>query len=209
MGKSPEQKEAEKVAKAEAAEEKAQAKAEEKAKKEAESAARKKAEEAEKVRAAEEKVAAAKEAEEIVAKEASETLAEKAAALGITPSKVSLTGFKGKDSPEKTLKEQKRHDKISESRLENRIAKAAAADKMKPIEKRQALLKSRFRNIKSKTRPAAYSDKNLKAWLEEYELIQANPKAWDIATKNGTIPYVPGDRKKKTPKDKIDGMDLE
>ena len=144
-----------------------------------------------------------------MAKNPDDKLAKEAKRLGVTESKVKLAGFKGKDSPDKMERERKRQKRMADDRLEKRIAKAKAAAKMKPIDKRKALLIARLKNIRSHTRSNAYSDQNLKAWIEELELIDNHARAWNTATKNGTRPYAPGNKKKKTANDIIDAMDLD
>jgi len=135
--------------------------------------------------------------------------ANEAAALGIVGSKVKLSTFKGRDNPVAAEKEKARHDKLAAQRLQNRIAQAKANAKLKPIDKREALLVARFKAIKSKVRPNTYTDKNIKAWIEELKMINRNPKSWNKATANGTKPYVPDNRKARTASDILDGMDLE
>lgn len=158
----------------------------------------------------------AKTAEESSAKEAKgkeltieAKIAEEARSLGVKRSRVRLTGFKGKEDPVKLAKEQARQEKLADDRVEKRIARAKATANMKPIDKRRALLEARFKNVKSRTRESAYSDDNIKAWIEEWNLIKTNPKAWNIATKNGTVPYSPGSKRKKSAQDILSGMDLE
>ena len=143
-----------------------------------------------------------------VTEKASVKIEDEAKSLGITSSKVSMTGFKD-NKPEKVEKEKERHKKLVAKRLASRIAKAKATAKMKPIDKRKAVLVARFKVVKSRTRPNTYTDANIKAWLEEYNMINNNPKAWNKITKNGTVGFVPGNKKKKTAKDILNGMDLE
>ena len=139
-----------------------------------------------------------------------EKLLTEAKTLGITRSKVSMSGFNVKDlSPEKIAKEEDKQNKLADKRLKTRVEQAKLDAKKKPIEKRKALLVSRFKAVKSRTRPNSYSDANIKAWIEELNMINNNPKSWNKLTKNGTIPFIPGNRKKKTAHEILDGMDLE
>lgn len=137
--------------------------------------------------------------------------AEKAQQLGIRTSKVKMTGFKSKKgvTPAQIEKEEKKHKDLAVKRTENRIAKAKAKAKMKPIDRRKALLAGRFKAVRSRTRAHTYSEKNLEAWLEEYNLIKNNPKRWNKITQNGKLNYTPGNKKKKTAKDILDGMNFD
>ena len=119
-----------------------------------------------------------------------------------------MAGFKDQ-KPEKIAEETERHNKLADKRLSNRIAKAKADAKKKPIDKRRDLLVARMRAVKSRVRTVTYSNKNLEAWIEELEMINHNPKSWNKITKNGTLPYTPGNKKKKTARDKLDEMDLD
>lgn len=153
------------------------------------------------------KLSAAEESQRI-ADEADEKLSDEARGLGIKPSRIRMSSFKSKD-PEKIDKEQAKHDKMVNKRIKKRIAKKKAEVKLKPIDKRKALLVGRFKAVKSRNRPNSYSDANLKAWLEELNMIKNSPGTWNKLTKNGTIGFVPGNKKKKTARDEIDGMDLD
>lgn len=139
-----------------------------------------------------------------------EKLLTEAKSLGITRSKVSMAGFNVKDlSPEKIEKEEGKQNKLADKRLKGRVEQAKLDAKKKPIDKRKALLVGRFKAIKSRTRPNSYSDANIKAWIEELNMIDNNPKSWNKITKSGTISFIPGNRKKKTAHEILDGMDLE
>lgn len=183
------------------AEAKIKAEMEEKAKVEAEAKAK-----------AETKVKKALEEEEAKTEElraeAQAALSEEAKLLGIKSSVVRMAGFKS-NKPEDIAKEKKRHEALVAKRIEKRIAKAKRDDKLKLIDKRRLLLVARFNAVKSEKRPNTYSNANLKAWLEEYNMIKANPKSWNKQTGNGTKPFVPGNRRKKTPKEQLQGMDLD
>jgi hypothetical protein len=133
---------------------------------------------------------------------------EEAKLLGITIPKTSMAGFKAK-KPEDIAKETARVEKEVIGILKIAIAKKKADAKLKPIDRRRALLTARFRAVRSRTRAHTYSNKNVEAWLEEYKLIESNPRAWNKATENGKKPYVPGNKKKKTAKDILDGMNLD
>ena len=135
-------------------------------------------------------------------------LEEEAKLLGVKKSRVVMTGYKGKKA-DMVEKETARHKKLVEKRLENRIARAKKVAKMKPIDLRKAALKSRFKTVQSGKRQAIYTDAILRAWIEELDLINSNPKAWNKATKNGTRSYTPGSKKKQTAKDILDKMDLD
>lgn len=141
---------------------------------------------------------------------ATATLEEEAAKLGVKKSKVLMSSFDVKNkTPEKIAKEAERHEKLVAQRLKNRVVKAKAKAKMKPIDKRKALIVGRFRAVKAKTRAHTYTNKMIAAWTEEYELIISNPKQWNAITKKGTKPYTPGNKKKMTAKERLDGMDLD
>jgi hypothetical protein len=128
--------------------------------------------------------------------------------LGLKIPKISIAGFKSK-KPGDIEKEKARVKKQLVHLLQHAIANAKANAKLKPIDKRRALLRSRFKAVKARDRAHTYSDKNIKAWLEELKMINNNPKSWNKLTKNGTVPFVPGNRKKKTARDILDGMNLE
>lgn len=141
-----------------------------------------------------------------------EKLLAEAKALGITRSKIEMSGFhvKGKPpEPDMIEKEEKKQNKMADERLKNRVEQARLDAKKKPIEKRKALIVSRFKAVKSRFRPRTYSEANLKAWLEELDMINNSPKSWVKITRNGTVPFVPGNRKKKTARDRLDEMDLD
>lgn len=206
-------------------EEKQKAKAEAKAAKEAEKLAKAKAEETAKLEAeakakAEAEVTAAEEtratlADQAKAKTAGETkeaaaVEEEAEKLGVKKSKVGMAGYNIKDkTPEKTAREKARHDKLAAERLKNRVAKAKLKAKMKPIEKRKALFVGRFKAIRSRVRASTYTNATVEAWTEEFNLIINNPRQWIKVTKNGTVPYSPGNKRKKTAKELLDGMNLD
>ena len=136
-----------------------------------------------------------------------ENLLAEAKELGITKSRFSTAGFKHK-KPEELVREKERQEKLVVDRLKVRVAAKKAEAKMKPIDKRKALLVGRFKAIKSRTRPNSYTDANIKAWTEEYDMITNSPKSWNKITNNGTVPFVPGNKKKKTAREILDGMDL-
>lgn len=135
-------------------------------------------------------------------------LIEEAKLLGIKLPRTSIAGFKGK-KPEDIEKEKARIAKGLIKWLQIMIAKKKAEAKMKPIDKRKAVLVGRFKAVRSRDRAHTYSDANIKAWTEEFNLIKNNPRAWNKITKNGTVPYVPGNKKKKTAKEILDGMNLD
>ena len=150
--------------------------------------------------------------EKVEAKAAKETatLEEEARKLGVKRSKVSMGGFNVKDkTPDKAAKEEYRHKILADRRLKARVAKAKAVAKMKPIEKRKVLLIGRFKAIRARVRAHTYSDKNIEAWREEYELIINNPKRWIRITENGKKPYTPGNKRKKSAKEQLDSMNLD
>jgi len=140
-----------------------------------------------------------------------EKLLAEAKELGVTRSKISVSpGFRTKDStPEKLAKEENKQNKLADERLKDRVEQAKVNAKIKPIDKRKNLLVSRFKAVKSRARPNNYSDANIKAWLEELKMIDNNPKSWNKVTKNGTIPFIPDNRRKKTAKEMLDSMDLD
>lgn len=136
-----------------------------------------------------------------------DNLIEEAKQLGIKISKTSTAGFKSK-KPGDLEKEKVRIAKNHITWLKIMIAKAKAEAKMKPIDKRRALLRGRFKAIRSRTRAHTYTNKNVEAWLEEFNLIKNNPRSWNRITANGTKPFTPGNRRKKTAKDMLDEMNL-
>ena len=141
---------------------------------------------------------------------ATATLEDEAERLGVKKSKVSMSGYNIKDkTPEKTAKEQSRHSKLVDERLRARVAKAKVKAKMKPIDKRRALIVGRFKAIRAKVRASTYTNANVEAWTEEYNLIINNPRQWNKITKNGTVPYTPGNKKKMSAKERLDGMNLD
>lgn len=149
-------------------------------------------------------------ASEKAATKAAATIEAEAERLGVKKSVVHMSSFDVKNkTPEKINKEEARHKKLVAARLKNRVAKAKALAKMKPIDKRKALLKGRFRAVRNRTRAHTYTNKMIAAWTEEYELIIHNPKQWNSLTHNGTKPYTPGNKKKMTAKERLDGMNLD
>lgn len=136
------------------------------------------------------------------------SLIEEANELGIRLPRISPAVPKDKD-PAKIAKEQVRVDKQFIHSLESAIAKHKANAKMKPIEKKRGVLVARLKAVKSRNRAHTYTDANIRAFLEELELIDRNPKSWNKVTVNGTKPYTPSNKKKKTARDILDGMDLE
>ena len=145
-----------------------------------------------------------------MAKEKAETsnVSEEARTLGVKGSRIKMAGFKDKD-PVKIEKEKAKHQKLVEERIKKRVAKAKELAKLKPIDKRKALLVGRFKAIRARGRTYTYSNKNVEAWREEYEMIKNNPKSWIEATSNGTKPYTPGNKRKKSAKELLDSMDLD
>lgn len=142
-----------------------------------------------------------------------ETLEQEAKRLGVTKSKVDMSGFmslntQGK-TPDKITKEQKRQEKLANERLAARVAQKKIDDKKTPIEKRKELIVGRFKAVRSKTRAHTYTDKMIEAWTEEYNLIKRSPKQWIKITDNGKIPFAPGNKRKKTAKELLDSMNLE
>ena len=130
--------------------------------------------------------------------------------LGIKRSRVAMSGFNIKDkTTEKTAKEENRHNKLADDRLKARVAKKKALAKMQPIDHRKALLAGRFRAVRARVRANTYTNANIAAWTEEYNLICNNPKQWKNITKNGTVPYSPGNKRKKTAKELLDSMNLD
>ena len=135
-------------------------------------------------------------------------LIEEATSLGLKIPRLSIGGLKDK-KPENITKEEARQKKQFIDLLKTMIAKHKANAKMKPIEKRKALLVSRLKAVKARDRAYTYTDAIIKAWLEELEMINNNPKAWNKTTVNGTKPYTPSNKKKKTALDILDSMDLD
>ena len=150
----------------------------------------------------------AEEANKSLRSQSTEKLCEEAELFGVKPTRLVVKGFKHK-AVEELEKEEARNKKLIAVRLSNCIEKAKKLGKMKPIEKRHALLVGRFKAITSEIRANTYSDKIVNAWIEEFNLIENSPKQWNNDTKNGTIPYTPGSKRKKTAKQILAGMDLE
>lgn len=136
------------------------------------------------------------------------TLIKEAGTLGIKLPRTSISGFKSK-KPEDIEKEKVRVEKDLILWLQTVIAAAKAEAKLKPIDKRRALLISRMRAVKARARAHTYSDANIKAWLEELAMIDSNPKSWNKITKSGTVNFTPGNKRKRTARDILDEMDLE
>ena len=133
---------------------------------------------------------------------------DEAKTLGIKTSKTSLSGFKTK-GPADTSREAKKHEELASARTKNRITKAKAAAKMKPVDKRRLLLQGRFKAVRARTRPNTYTDAMIKAWIEELNVIQNNPKHWITETNNGKDPYPRPGKKAKTASALLDSMDLD
>jgi hypothetical protein len=156
-------------------------------------------------------MAKAKDPQETAEDKSEELLAE-AAALGVTRSKVKMSSFtiRGKTpDPDIMEKEKAKQNKLADKRLKGRVEQKKLDAKKKPIEIRKELLVGRFKAVTSRVRANTYTDAQLKAWTEEYNMIVSNPKSWNKLTKNGTMPFIPGNKKKKTAKEILDGMDLE
>ena len=137
-----------------------------------------------------------------------EAIFAEAKSLGIKIPRTLMAGFKDK-KPEKIAAEELRQKKNVLGIVKRAIAKTKEDAKKKPIDRRRELLVARFKAGKSRTRAQTYSDKNIEAWLEEYNLIQANPKSWNKITSNGKKPFAPGNKKKRTAKAILDSMDLD
>ncbi len=140
--------------------------------------------------------------------ESKATLIEEARKLGIKLPIVNIKGFKS-IKPEDIIKEKARLDKDFITWLKIMIAKKKVEAKMSPIDKRRALLNGRLRAVKARVRAHTYSDATIKAWLEELDMINRNPKSWNKITGKGARNYVPGNKREKTARDILDGMDLE
>ena len=146
---------------------------------------------------------------EAKAESEAEKIAAEAKLLGIKPSKISMSGYNVRNmTQEKRDKEGKKQKKLAEKRLVSRIAQVKTDAKKKPIDKRRELLIGRFKAVRDRVRASTYSDKNIEAWTEEFNLITNNPKQWNRVTKNGKVPYAPANRRKKTAKELLDSMDL-
>ena len=133
---------------------------------------------------------------------------EEAKALGVKKSKVSMGGYKEKKA-DKIDKEKAKHDRLCADRLKKRVEKAKARAKLKPIDKRKIVLIGRLKAVKERKRTITYPPANIKAWIEELNMINQNPKSWNTQTKNGKVNYTPDNKRKKTTKDILDGMDLD
>ena len=135
-------------------------------------------------------------------------LIKEAETLGIKIPRTTIAGFKAK-KPQDLEKEKVRIEKNLLKWLQTMITKAKAIAKLKPIEKRRAVLVARLKAVKSQARAHTYTDVILRSWIEELDMIDRNPKSWNTATVKGTKPYIPASKRKKTAKDILDGMDLE
>ncbi len=158
---------------------------------------------------AEERAKAKAEAKAQAEEEAQTKVEEEAKALGVKKTRVVMAGFKEKSNSDKMDKEKARHKKLVKKRMVRRIEKAKEKAKMKPIDKRKALLASRLKAHRARQRARTYSDKTIQAWLEEYQLIVNSPKMWNQLTKNGKDNYVPGNKKERTMRDVLDSMNLD
>ena len=115
-----------------------------------------------------------------------------------------------KDKSSKNLEKEEARLKVELTKwLKSMIAKKKAESQLKPIDKRKALIIARFKAIRSKKRAYTYSNKNVEAWTEELNMIKNNPKGWIEATKNGTVSFTPGNKRKKTAKELLDNMNLD
>ena len=141
-------------------------------------------------------------------KRTKEELFEEAKTLGVSIPRVQMSGFKS-TKPVEVEKEKARVEKEILSQTEAAIAKKKANAKKKPIDKRRELLEGRFKAVKTRQRAHTYSNKNIEAWLEEYNMIKRNPKGWNKITQNGKLSFTPGNKKKQTAKDILDGMDFD
>lgn len=161
-----------------------------------------------KAKAEQEKKLKAKEKAESEAENAKEKIDKEAKELGIKKTRIKMAGFKNKD-PDKLEKAFNKHKKLRDKRTVKRIEKAKINKAMKPVDKRRNLLKARLRSVKEENRAITYSSKVVEAWLEELNLIERSTKTWNKLTKNGTVNYIPGNKKKRTMKDILDSMDLD
>ena len=137
--------------------------------------------------------------------EAKSTPAEEAKTLGVSESKINTARYTGKDA----AKEAKKHEQLKADRLENRIKKAKANGKMKPIDRRKKLIEAKFRAHKAAPSIQKYSETLLRNLLKELNVIKTAPKQWTSRTANGTRPYPIAEAKKKTALDMIEDMDLD
>lgn len=155
--------------------------------------------------------AKAKAEAEAKAEAADDKLKAEAEALGVKGSRILLAGFKSKKNikPEDIVREEERVAAKAKRRLAKNVDKARVRAKMSPIEKRVKLLVSRFKAVISKRRAHTYSDKIIKAWTEEYNLIKSSPRSWKKQTNNGKTPFISAEKKKKTAREQLEAMDLE
>jgi hypothetical protein len=152
------------------------------------------AKESEELKMAKEEKAAAK-------KGLSDAQKEQANSLGITPSRVNLSGFKDKE-PAKLDKEIRKHEELVDTRIANRIDKAKADSKLTAIDKRRLQLQARLKAVRSGKRPRSYPRLVVMAWIEELKLIEANPKGWKVG-------WTPNKQKKQTPTEILESMNLD
>ena len=131
-----------------------------------------------------------------------------AKALGVKKSKVSLASYKTK-GPADTAREATRQEEMAAARVKNRIAKAKADAKKKPIDKRRELIQARFKAIRSRHRPTTYSDALIRTWMKELEVIQSNPKHWVKETGDGKKAYPIVNKKNRSARSLLDSMDLD
>lgn len=143
-----------------------------------------------------------------MAEEIKDKMAEEAEILGVTKSKIKVSGYKEKD-PGKVAKELARHKKQVDQRVKNRIEKTKVKAKMTPIQIRKALLVGRFKAVRAKSRERTYSNKIIEAWTEEFNMINNNPKQWIKLTSNGMQQFTPGNKKKQSAKELLDSMNLD
>ena len=121
------------------------------------------------------------------------TMAEEAKTLGVKTSKVMSKRFTGKDLE----KEEARNAKLVADRTANRIKKAKAAANMTPIKKRRAMIEAKIKGEKAAPQ-RRWSDRVLRTYVEELQIIKSSPKVWKERTQNGKIPYPNTPAKKKT-----------
>jgi hypothetical protein len=133
---------------------------------------------------------------------------DEAKVLGVDKSKTNLSSYKTK-GPADTAREAKKQEELIAKRVKNRVAKKKALAKKKPIEVRRALLTSRFKAIRARTRPNNYSEAMINAWIEELKVIDNNPKLWNKETNNGQFPYPRPAKGKRSAQSLLDSMDLD
>ena len=119
---------------------------------------------------------------------------EEAKKLGVSKSRIRMPGIKSKDKE----KETKKHEKLVATRTANRIEKKKAEAKLKPVDKRKALLEARLRKVAAGNQATNYTNETINSWVDELAFIKKSPAAWKKGCMKGG--------KQPSLKDKIDAV---